>query len=84
MSGCVSYSDDLQKVRQILEDILRRSEPERDRDLLDNISYRIKKKIHWPEEDETVAWDFLVAFYRAQRGRLEHKALFGVRQEKKK
>jgi uncharacterized RDD family membrane protein YckC len=69
---------------QILEDILRRSDPEKDNELLSSICQKIMKKIGWPKSDETVALDFLMAFYRAQRGRLEHKALFGVRQEKKK
>jgi len=73
------------KELQVLEDLLRRSELQTEREVLEAVEEKIKKKIGWPEEDwETDTWAFLTAFYRAQRGRLEQKMLFGVRQEKKR
>lgn len=70
---------------QILEDVLRRYPNEIDPDLLDTIADKIKRKLDWSAPDGTRAgsYDFLRAFYAAQRARLEHKLLFGQRQEKK-
>jgi uncharacterized RDD family membrane protein YckC len=69
---------------QVLEELLRR-EPGAARDeLLEAVAAKIKRKIRWPRERagvDTVA--FLTAFYKAQRGRLEEKMLFGVRQDRK-
>ena len=72
---------------QILEDVLRRYPAQVDLELLDTITKKIIKKIGWvpaktaPRRVEP--YPFLRAFYAAQRGRLEHKLLFGRRQEKK-
>ncbi len=69
---------------QILEDVLRRYPVSIDEDLLDTIANKIRLKIDWspPEGNEmppTIR--FLESFYAAQRARLEHKMLFGERQE---
>jgi uncharacterized RDD family membrane protein YckC len=71
---------------QVLEDVLRRSdEGTLDPLLLEQVGERIKKKIGWPQDRwNEPALPFLQAFYRAQRGRLEQKLLFGQRQERKK
>lgn len=70
---------------QILEDVLRRYPDQIDSELLETIADRIKKKIDWTAPDGMAfdAHDFLRAFYAAQRARLEHKLLFGQRQERK-
>ena len=70
---------------QILEDVLRRYPNEIDPDLLDTIADKIRRKIDWhaPEGTMSGSYEFLRAFYAAQRARLEHKLLFGQRQEKK-
>ncbi|TNF25135.1 MAG: RDD family protein [Deltaproteobacteria bacterium] len=70
---------------QILEDVLRRYPAHIDYDLLVTIARKIKRKIDWhaPTGEEPEAYAFLQAFYAAQRGRLEHKLLFGKRQERK-
>jgi uncharacterized RDD family membrane protein YckC len=71
---------------QVLEDLLRRDDQGvLDGRILEDVCDKIKIKIGWPRE----RWDvqprrFLDAFYRAQRGRLEQKMLFGQRQERKK
>ncbi len=71
---------------QVLEDLLRRDDQGvLDGRILEEVCDKIKTKIGWPRE----RWDvqprrFLDAFYRAQRGRLEQKMLFGQRQERKK
>jgi len=71
---------------QVLEDLLRRDDQGvLDGSILEEVCDKIKTKIGWPRE----RWDvqprrFLDAFYRAQRGRLEQKMLFGQRQERKK
>jgi uncharacterized RDD family membrane protein YckC len=71
---------------QVLEDLLRRDdEGTVDPRLLADVAARIQRKIGWPEEQRRVAVRlFLQAFYRAQRGRLEHKLLFGKRQDRKR
>jgi len=71
---------------QILEDLLRRDDNGTlDPRLLAEVADKIKRKISWPAEQWQVpARPFLTAFYRAQRGRLEQKLLFGERRERKK
>jgi uncharacterized RDD family membrane protein YckC len=71
---------------QILEDLLRRDDNGTlDPRLLAEVADKIKRKIAWPAEQWQVpARPFLTAFYRAQRGRLEQKLLFGERRERKK
>ena len=71
---------------QVLEDLLRQAEQGiLDPRVLEQVADRIRRKIDWPRErwSEPVL-PFLEAFYRAQRGRLEQKLLFGQRQERKK
>lgn len=71
---------------QVLEDLLRQSDlGTLDPRVLEQVGERIRKKIGWPRDrwNEPVL-PFLQAFYRAQRGRLEQKLLFGQRQERKK
>ena len=70
---------------QILEDVLRRYPSHIDFDLLLTIARKIQRKVDWHAADgrEPDAYQFLQAFYAAQRGRLEHKLLFGKRQERK-
>ena len=68
---------------QVLEKLLR--QPKRDRKTLSAVCLKVKRKIAWDRS----AWKvnperFLEDFYTAQRARLEHKMLFGDRQEKKK
>jgi uncharacterized RDD family membrane protein YckC len=73
------------KELQVLEDLLRRGQGYKEQEVLDAVGKKIKAKIGWPKERWDVdTWDFLSAFYKAQRGRLEQKMLFGVRQEEKK
>lgn len=71
---------------QVLEDLLRRSsEGTLGAGVLDDVAAKIRRKIGWSREDPPVpAETFLRAFYAAQRGRLEQKLLFGVRQERKR
>ncbi|MEZ6196915.1 MAG: RDD family protein [Planctomycetota bacterium] len=67
---------------QVLEDLLRkqRVEPE----VLELVAEKIKRKIDWPRNQWRVPTrPFLEDFYRAQRARLEQKAVFGRRQEYK-
>lgn len=71
---------------QVLEDLLRQAEQGiLDPRVLEQVGEKIRKKIGWPRErwSEPVL-PFLEAFYRAQRGWLEQKLLFGQRQERKK
>lgn len=69
---------------QVLEDLLR-SDPEGPkRPVFEAVARKIKRKIRWPRDRWDVSdEEFLKAFYRAQRGRLEEKMLFGVRHERK-
>jgi uncharacterized RDD family membrane protein YckC len=71
---------------QVLEDLLRRDdEGTVDPHIVADVAARIQRKIGWPAERRLVAVrPFLHAFYRAQRGRLEHKLLFGKRQDHKR
>jgi uncharacterized RDD family membrane protein YckC len=67
---------------QVLERLLRRSRT--DLESLEAVCEKIKRKIGWDQREwkvDTVR--FLEEFYRAQRARLEHRMLFGDRQEKK-
>lgn len=70
---------------QILEDVLRRYPDQIEVELLATIAHKIQKKIDWHPADgvEPEPYPFLRAFYSAQRARLEHKMLFGERQEQK-
>lgn len=70
---------------QILEDVLRRYPDQIDAELLATIADKIRAKIDWraPDGQPFEAYAFLRAFYSAQRARLEHKLLFGRRQERK-
>ena len=53
--------------------------------ILEDVCEKIKTKIGWPRERWNVpVRPFLDAFYRAQRGLLEQKMLFGQRREWKK
>lgn len=71
---------------QVLERVLRhRHEGSLDPSVLDDIAQRIRNKIGWPaERSHEPALPFLEAFYRAQRGRLEHHLLLGQRRERAK
>jgi hypothetical protein len=71
---------------QVLEDLLRRdNEGILDGRVLDEVAEKIKLKITWPRERWQVPpRRFLDAFYRAQRGLLEQKMLFGQRRERKR
>jgi uncharacterized RDD family membrane protein YckC len=70
---------------QVLEDVLRRdTEGTLDPAVLVEIAGKIQRKIGWTPAPGVAALPFLQAFYRAQRGRLEHKLLFGKRQEFKR
>jgi len=71
---------------QVLEDLLRRhDEGTLEGLILDDVCEKIKTKIGWPRERWNVpVRPFLDAFYRAQRGLLEQKMLFGQRRERKR
>lgn len=71
---------------QVLEDLLRRDdEGTLDPRVLADVCEKIKTKIGWPPESWSVpVRPFLDAFYRAQRGLLEQKMLFGQRRERKR
>jgi uncharacterized RDD family membrane protein YckC len=70
---------------QVLEDLLRRDDDGTvDPRLLAEVADKIKHKIAWPADRWQVSpRPFLTAFYRAQRGRLEQRLLFGERKERK-
>jgi uncharacterized RDD family membrane protein YckC len=71
---------------QVLEDLLRRDDQGTlDPRVLAEVCEKIKVKISWPAETWNVpVRPFLDAFYRAQRGLLEQKMLFGQRRERKR
>jgi uncharacterized RDD family membrane protein YckC len=71
---------------QVLEDLLRRHDHGTlDLRVLEEVCEKIKVKIAWPRERWNVpVRSFLEAFYRAQRGLLEKRMLFGQRRERKK
>jgi len=79
---------DLYGVRelQVLEDVLRRwYEGSLGGDILADVRRRIEKKLGWEAAERQLAdLDFLEAFYRAQRARLEQKKLFGQHLERKR
>ena len=70
---------------QVLEDLLRRHDQGTlDLRILEEVCEKIKTKIAWPRETWNVpVRPFLDAFYRAQRGLLEKRMLFGQRRERK-
>lgn len=68
---------------QTLENVLRDYRDD-DEELLRRVAEAIKKKIDWPLDEPGVDDEqFLLAFYRAQRARLEHGLLFGKRRASK-
>ncbi|MEM7120736.1 MAG: RDD family protein [Pseudomonadota bacterium] len=69
---------------QVLEDILRRSEHQKDDRTLADVSRRIRRKIGW-KDDPFFRDDarFLQDYYTALRRRLEQGLLFGERRETK-
>jgi len=67
------------KELHVLEDVLRA----KDRDVLEDVANRIRKKIGWVWEHGESDIVFLKAYYAALRGRLESKMLMGVRREDK-
>ncbi len=71
---------------QVLEDLLRRhDEGTLELRVLEEVCEKIKTKIGWPRERWNVpVRPFLDAFYRAQRGLLEKRMLFGQRRERKR
>jgi uncharacterized RDD family membrane protein YckC len=71
---------------QVLEDLLRRQDQGTlDSLILEDVCEKIKTKIGWPRERWNVpVRPFLDAFYRAQRGALEQRMLFGQRRERKR
>ncbi|HEV8580384.1 MAG TPA: RDD family protein [Thermoanaerobaculia bacterium] len=71
---------------QVLEDLLRRHDQGTlDGHVLEEVCEKIKTKIGWPRERWNVpVRPFLETFYRAQRGLLEKRMLFGQRRERKK
>ena len=70
---------------QVLEDLFRRYEDRRaSREIFEEVSKRIRKKIGRPETEEGLdPLKFLQDFYKAQRAHLEKKLLFGQRKERK-
>ncbi len=70
---------------QVLEDLLRRyDDAVVDPQILEDVATKIKHKIDWPADRWQIPTQpFLNAFYRAQRGRLEQRLLFGERKERK-
>jgi len=70
---------------QVLEDMLRRwQDGTLERATLKLVCGKILNKTGWQGEGKLQTIPFLQAFYKAQRARLEHKMLFGKRQERKK
>jgi len=65
---------------QVLEDLLRRSDPGR-KEAFEAVGKQIRKKIRWQGDVKTER--FLREFYQALRGRLERKMLLGKRKKDK-
>jgi len=65
---------------QVLEDLLRRTDPNR-REAFEAVAKQIAKKIRWQGEAKTER--FLRDFYQALRARLERKMLLGKRKKDK-
>ena len=63
------------KELHVLEDVLRRY----DAKTVKAVAERIRAKIGWPDGANEADGDFLDAYYRALRGRLETRLLFGRR-----
>ncbi|QUD86194.1 RDD family protein [Phenylobacterium montanum] len=63
------------KELHVLEDVLRRF----DAKTVKAVAERIRRKIDWPDNPHESDGDFLDAYYRALRGRLETRLLFGKR-----
>lgn len=69
----------------LLEDILRKAELPGQHDLMLAVTRRIENKIGWTFETPAADSErFLREFYAQLRSRLEQKALFGQRQERKR
>jgi len=70
---------------QVLEGLVRRAASPGDREVREAVAKKIQEKIAWePEVPADQVTEFLRDFYRQLRAHLEHKAAFGVRQQKKK
>jgi uncharacterized RDD family membrane protein YckC len=69
---------------QVLEDILRRADLDRDMELAERVARTIREKIGWSADHRIDAYPFLLAFYKAQRKRLEQRLLLGERRERKR
>jgi uncharacterized RDD family membrane protein YckC len=67
------------KELQVLEDVLRDSEPA----TLAAVAARIRGKIGWRSGPGEADFEFLNAYYRALRQKLERRLLFGVRKRDK-
>ena len=67
------------KELHVLEDVLRRYDPV----MLAAVAGRIRTKIGWTPNPSEGDGDFLDAYYRALRGRLEGRLLFGRRRKDK-
>lgn len=68
------------KELHVLEDVLRARDPETVKD----VSFRIRRKIGWVKESQgELDIDFLKAYYKALRGRLETQLLMGHRRKDK-
>lgn len=63
---------------QVLEELLRRRDPA----AFEAVAEKVRRKIGW-EGAEVPAREFLTAFYRAQRARLEHGLLLGQARARK-
>jgi uncharacterized RDD family membrane protein YckC len=73
------------KELQVLEDLFRRREDGRaTEEILKEVCQKICKRIEWPADQFPEKVErFLHEFYRAQRGHLEQRLLFGSRKEDK-
>ncbi|MCB9727012.1 MAG: RDD family protein [Deltaproteobacteria bacterium] len=70
---------------QVLEQVLRQPPEQQDTALLDSICAKVRRKIEWPPDDAVNdPRAFLLAFYAAQRHRLEHELLMGRRRARKR
>ena len=67
------------KELQVLEDVLRRYQPA----TIAAVAARIRARIGWTQRPGEGDGDFLDAYYRALRGRLESRLLFGRRRRDK-
>jgi len=63
----------------VLEDVLRANQ----REVIKDVAKRIRRKIEWARSPSESDRDFLDAYYRALRARLESRMLFGVRRADK-